>query len=69
MSATFRPFAWPLVALALFAGVCANASADKKTACTITVNSADEKEAFRRSLPKGQWEFVELVERGRHDWL
>jgi len=69
MSAPFRPFAWPLVALALFAGVCANASADKKTACTITVNSADEKEAFRRSLPKGQWEFVELVERGRHDWL
>ena len=45
------------------------ASADKKTVCTITVNSADEKEAFRRSLPKDQYQFVELVEHGRPDWL
>src|SRR5438067_1262510 len=45
------------------------ASADKKTVCTITVNSADEKEAFRRSLPKEQYQFVELVEHGRPDWL
>jgi hypothetical protein len=40
-----------------------------KTVCTVTVNSADEKEAFRRALPKGNYEFVELVERGRPDWL
>jgi hypothetical protein len=45
------------------------AVADKKTVCTITVNSADEKEAFRRSLPPDKFRFVELVERGRPDWL
>ncbi|HEV8552214.1 MAG TPA: hypothetical protein VGR65_02340 [Casimicrobiaceae bacterium] len=43
--------------------------ADKKTVCTITVNSPDEKEIFRRSLPQGDFQFVELVERGRPDWL
>jgi hypothetical protein len=47
-----------------------NARADnKKTVCTITVNSSDEKEAFRRSLPADKYRFVELVERGRPDWL
>ena len=43
--------------------------ADKKTVCTITVNSPDEKETFRRSLPPDKYQFVELVERGRPDWL
>ena len=46
-----------------------DALADKKTVCTITVNSADEKEAFRRTLPPDKYQFVELVERGRPDWL
>jgi hypothetical protein len=58
------------LALALFViagtGV---ASAQKKTVCTVTVNSADEKEAFRKALGPGQYDFVELVERGRPDWL
>src|SRR2546421_1872464 len=55
---------------ALLAGVCAHdANADKKTVCSITVNSPDEKEAFRRSLPPNKYQFVELVERGRSDWL
>jgi len=45
------------------------ARAEEKTVCTITVNSADEKESFRRHLPKGQYRFVELVEQGRADWL
>jgi len=45
------------------------AHAEKKTVCTITVNSPDEKEAFRRSLPPDKFQFVELVERGRADWL
>lgn len=45
------------------------AQAGKKTVCTITVNSADEKEAFQRSLPPDRYQFVELVERGRTDWL
>lgn len=40
-----------------------------KTVCTITVNSADEKDAFRRYLPADKFQFVELVERGRPDWL
>jgi hypothetical protein len=44
-------------------------SADKQTVCTITVNSADEKQAFRRHLPESKYRFVELVERGRPDWL
>ncbi len=44
---------------ALLAGVCAHdADADKKTVCSITVNSPDEKEAFRRSLPPNKYQFV-----------
>jgi hypothetical protein len=43
--------------------------AEKQTVCTITVNSADEKQAFRRHLPESKYRFVELVERGRPDWL
>ncbi len=46
---------------ALLAAVCSHdANAEKKTVCSITVNSADEKEAFRRSLPPNKYEFVEL---------
>ena len=48
---------------------CTGAQAQKKTVCTITVNSSDEKEAFRQHLPKDQYQFVELVEKGRTDWL
>jgi hypothetical protein len=43
--------------------------AGKRTVCTITVNSPDEKEIFRQRLPEDQYRFVELVERGRPDWL
>jgi hypothetical protein len=57
-------------AAALLASLCFHeAQADKKTVCTITVNSPDEKEIFRRSLPADEFQFVELVERGRPDWL
>ena len=45
------------------------AHAGKSTVCTITVNSADEREVLRQSLPEDRFEFVELVERGRPDWL
>jgi hypothetical protein len=45
------------------------AAAQTQTVCTITVNSADEKEAFRHYLPAAKYKFVELVERGRPDWL
>jgi hypothetical protein len=44
-------------------------AARKQTVCTITVNSPDEKEAFRRHLSRNEFQFVELVERGRPDWL
>lgn len=47
----------------------AGAIAAPKTVCTITVNSADEKETIRQRLPKGEYDFVELVEKGRPDWL
>jgi hypothetical protein len=57
------------VALVAAAVMAPPALAAKKTVCTITVNSADEKDTFRRFLPADQYEFVELVERGRPDWL
>ncbi len=46
-----------------------NALSAPKTVCTITVNSSDERDAFRRYLPADKFQFVELVERGRPDWL
>ena len=56
--------------IALIAGGWAfQADAAKTTVCTITVNSANEKDAFRRYLPKDKFEFVELLEPGRRDWL
>jgi hypothetical protein len=45
------------------------AAADPKTVCTITVNSPNEKQTFERHLPRDEYRFVELVERGRPDWL
>ncbi len=56
--------------VALFALGCGtDAHASKRTVCTITVNSSNEKEMFRQRLPEDQYQFVELVERGRPDWL
>ena len=43
--------------------------AGTKTVCTITINSPDERDTFRRSLPPDRFSFVELVERDRPDWL
>ena len=45
------------------------ALAEPQTVCTITINSADEKDVFRRHLPASRYRFVELVERHRPDWL
>ncbi|MGE5094149.1 MAG: hypothetical protein ACM3SO_03365 [Betaproteobacteria bacterium] len=39
------------------------------TVCTITVNSPDEREVLKQSLPPDKYRFVELVEHGRPDWL
>lgn len=46
-----------------------DASAAPKTVCTVTINSSDEKESFQRHLPPGDYQFVELVQRGQPDWL
>jgi hypothetical protein len=56
------------LALSCVAGA-GTAAAQKKTVCTVTVNSPDEKEAFRKALGLGRYDFVELVEHGRPDWL
>src|SRR3954464_3803512 len=40
-----------------------------QTVCTVTINSADEREVFQRSLPSDRFRFVELVQPGRSDWL
>ena len=59
-----------LIATAAFAFAVGTAqAAPLKTVCTITVNSADEKETLAARLPKGEYRFVELVEKGRDDWL
>src|SRR5437868_12266553 len=55
-----------LAALLATAGI---ALAQKQTVCTVTVNSPDEREVFRRHLPEDRFDFVELVEHGRPDWL
>ncbi|HEX4882721.1 MAG TPA: hypothetical protein VFX05_01200 [Casimicrobiaceae bacterium] len=41
----------------------------RKTVCAITINSPDERDIFRRALPAEEFDVVELVERGRPDWL
>src|SRR3954466_15546248 len=55
--------------LAAHAATVFNQDPAKSTVCTITVNSPDEKDAFQRGLPKDKFQFVELVEPGRRDWL
>ena len=61
--------AWPASSLCLAALSPQLAAADPKTVCTITVNSPNEKQTFERHLPRDEYRFVELVERGRPDWL
>jgi hypothetical protein len=47
----------------------ADAGAAPKTVCTVTINSSDEKDTLQRHLPPDQYRFVELVQRGKPDWL
>jgi hypothetical protein len=56
------------VVLAVLPGRAAHADAPR-TVCTLTVNSPDEQQVFRRHLPADRHRFVELVRRGRADWL
>jgi len=58
-----------LIGLFAFLTLACAAHADRRTVCTITVNSDDEREVLRRTLPPADYDFVELVERGRSDWL
>lgn len=65
-----RPLLSLLLALAALAWAPGtHARTGPKTVCTITVNSADEKDTFKARLPVGEYTFVELVEKGRPDWL
>src|SRR6516165_3910174 len=57
----------PVLVASLFASV--DASAEKKTVCTITVNSPDETQTFERNLPASDYQFVELVKHGNPNWL
>ena len=54
---------------ALPAAALAQVQQAPKTVCTVTVNSSDEREALRQHLPAARFQFVELVEHGRRDWL
>ncbi len=66
----YRPATLHLIVLVAAMSLSAPlAATQKQTVCTITVNSADEKESFRRHLPAAKYRFVELVERDRPDWL
>jgi hypothetical protein len=66
MSARVFPFA----ALAFLAALPLRVAAEApQTVCTVTINSADEREVFQRSLPSDRFRFVELVQPGRSDWL
>ena len=60
---------WRVLFLSFFVLAPGLAPAERKTVCTITVNSNDEKEAMRKRLPPGQYDFVELLEKGRERWL
>ena len=53
---------------AVLLGLATMAGAQKQTVCTVTVNSPDEREVFRRFLPEDRFEFVELVQHGRPDF-
>ncbi|MGY4827794.1 hypothetical protein ACVNIS_04350 [Sphaerotilaceae bacterium SBD11-9] len=55
--------------LACLAGSPLLALAAPKTVCTITINSADERDTFQRHLPPGEYQFVELVKPHQSDWF
>ncbi|MFO1397724.1 MAG: hypothetical protein U1F48_11735 [Burkholderiales bacterium] len=57
-----------LAGLAVLALVRPAVAAEPRTVCTITINSDNEREAFRRHS-KGDYRIVELVERNNPDWL
>ena len=58
---------WALAALAVLLPL--GAGAAPKTVCTVTINSSDERDVMQRRLPRGDYRFVELVQKGKPDWL
>jgi hypothetical protein len=59
-------------ALIALAGVVAGqaiGAEPSKTICTVTINSADERDILQRHLPPEQYRMVELVQHQRPDWL
>lgn len=58
-----RRFATLLAALLPLAG------AAQQTVCTVTINSADERDALQRMLPADRFKLVELTQPGRADWF
>ncbi|WP_144289915.1 hypothetical protein [Ideonella sp. A 288] len=60
---------WAAALAVLSATASFEAPAAPKTVCTVTINSPDEKEVLQRHLPRGDYRFVELVQRGQPDWL
>jgi hypothetical protein len=64
-----RPGASTLLLICVALAASFQADAAPKTVCTVTINSSDEKEVFQRHLPRDQYRFVELVQRGQPDWL
>ena len=41
----------------------------QQTVCTVTINSAEERDALQRFLPGDRFKFVELTQPGRADWF
>ncbi len=55
------------LSLAAFTGLAR--AEEPKTVCSITVNSSDERDAFRKHLPPGKYRFVELLDRRHDEWM
>lgn len=60
---------WRAVLAGLAAAAPLGIAAAPKTVCTITINSPDERVAFERHLPRGDYRFVELVKQNQPDWF
>lgn len=66
---SFLSYATSVIVVAATLLSSAPVAAEPRNACTITINSADEREVLRRQLPAGEWRVIELVDRGTPDWL
>jgi hypothetical protein len=58
----FKAFAFDLFLVVPVLAVATPVWATPKTVCTVTINSSNEREAFKRNLPAGDFKFVELTD-------